>query len=314
MDTMDRLEGLLIRDLRALVTLAERKHFAQAAEEFGISQPSLSAIIKKVEAVFGTPLFIRTTRRFAITPEGEVVVRETRAVLEELNRLATVLDSNTTPLTGRLRLGIIPTLGPYYIPHFLQALCTAYPTLELVLLEGKTDNLINQLRLRDLDAALLSLPIPPPDLITIPLFRESFMLAVPSDHPLADREQITVEDVDVRELLILEQGNCLQDQTLDACGVNRPGAVKAIHATSLETLRYMVATRIGIAIMPRLAVHPESNGVVPLPIRYLEFSAPEPARIIGLATRHQDVSKQDFTTLITFLCTHLPKTVSPVAA
>lgn len=311
MDTMDRLEGLLIRDLRALVTLAERQHFAQAAEEFGISQPSLSAIVKKIEGVFGVPLFVRTTRRFAITPEGEAVVRETRAVLQELNRLATVLDTDKTPLTGRLRLGIIPTLGPYYVPHFLQALCAAYPALELVLLEGKTDNLINQLRLRDLDAALLSLPIAPPDLTTIPLFRESFMLAVPEDHPLSNREQITVDDVDTRELLILEQGNCLQDQTLDACGVNRPGAVKAIHATSLETLRYMVATRIGIAIMPRLAVPSPEEGSGTLPIRYLEFAAPEPARIVGLATRHQDVGKQDFSFLVEFLRTHLPDTVTP---
>lgn len=310
MDKLVQLESLLVRDLRALVTLAERRHFAQAAEELGISQPSLSAIVKRIEVIFGATLFARTSRRFSVTPEGEVVLRQVRAVLEELTRLSTVLDSGREPLTGRFRLGVIPTLGPYYIPRFLEALNARYPALELVLIEAKTEHLIAQLQGRELDAALLALPMEAPDLEPKALFREPFVLAVPEGHPLAERPEVNARELDVRELLLLEQGNCLSDQTLDACGARGPGEGRAIHATSLETLRYMVATRIGIAILPRLAVsEPETRR---LGLRYVPFAAPEPSRVVGLVSRRHSTRGRDVGALAESLQGHLPDELTAV--
>lgn len=309
---MQRLEGLLIRDLRAIVALAERRHFAQAAEELGISQPSLSAIVKKVESALGTALFTRTSRRFGITPEGEAVVRQTRAVLEELTRLAASVDGEGAALVGRFRLGVIPTLAPYYIPHFLQPLCRLFPELELVFIEAKTEALLLQLRGRELDAALLALPVPDPSLESTPLFREPFVLAVPDGHRLAERESVTPGDVDVSELLILEQGNCLSDQTLNACGARRPEEVRPIHATSLETLRYMVATHIGTAVLPALAIPPVPNPA--LPVRYVPFAEPAPSRTIGLVSRRHSSRRRDALALAECLKERLPVQVRPLQA
>jgi LysR family transcriptional regulator, hydrogen peroxide-inducible genes activator len=307
MNRMDGLEALLIRDLRAVLILAERKHFAQAAEEFGISQPALSAIVKKVEAVFGATLFERTSRRFAITPEGEAVVRQIRTVMEAVQRLATLPESRLTPLFGPFRLGAIPTLGPYYLPCFLEALNQAFPSLELMLIEAKTETLLHHLRQRELDAALLALPTEAGDMEEQPLFRETFVLAVPEEHALANRPQVRVSDINLRELLVLEQGNCLRDQSLDACGAKHTGEKRTIHATSLETLRYMVATRIGIALLPRLAVSESQDSR--LPIRYLPFASPEPGRVIGLVTRQYGARERDVDALTAFLRAHLPPDV-----
>jgi len=308
MDRLVQLESLLVRDLRALVTLAERRHFAQAAEELGISQPSLSALVKRVEGIFGTTLFARTSRRFSVTPEGELVLRQVRAVLEELTRLSTVLESDLAPLTGRFCLGVIPTLGPYYIPRFLEALNARYPKLELVLIESKTETLLAQLQARELDAALLALPAAATDLEQTALFREPFVLAVPEGHPLAERTEVSARELDVRELLLLEQGNCLSDQTLDACGARGPGEARAIHATSLETLRFMVATRIGIAILPRLAVTEPGTGR--LGLRYVPFTTPQPSRVVGLVSRRHSTRRGDVGELAEFFRTHLPDEVS----
>lgn len=308
MDRLLQLESLLVRDLRALITLAERRHFAQAAAELGLSQPSLSALVKRVEGIFGATLFARTSRRFSVTPEGEVVLRQVRVVLEELTRLSTVLEVSPEPLTGRLSLGVIPTLGPYYIPCFLEALNARYPALELVLIEAKTETLLAQLQGRELDAALLALPANGPELEQTPLFREPFVLAVPEGHPLAGRRSVSTTEFDLRELLLLEQGNCLSAQTLDACGARGPSEARAVHATSLETLRFMVATRIGIAILPRLAVPEPGTGR--LGLRYVPFTAPEPARVIGLVSRRHSTRRRDVEALAAFLRAHLPEVVA----
>lgn len=309
MDRLALLENLLVRDLRALVLLAERKHFAQTAEELGLSQPSLSALVKKVEGIYGVTLFARTSRRFVITPEGEAVVRQLRAVLEEITRLATVLDTDQAPLTGRFCLGVIPTLGPYYVPRFLQEVSAAFPALELVLIEAQTETLLHRLRQREIDAALVALPVEGSDLQPFPLFHEPFLLAVPRGHSLAERDQVTVADVNLRELLLLEQGNCLSDQTLDACGARGPEEARPIHATSLETLRYMVATRIGTAVLPRLAVDPDR--APHLALRYVPFAPPEPSRLIGLVTRRHSPRLRDARALADCLRAHLPPATRP---
>ncbi len=308
MDRLTQIESLLIRDLRALVTLAERKHFAHAADEVGLSQPTLSALVKRLEGIYGVTLFARTSRSFAITPEGEAVIRQARVVLEELSRLANALDDQDALLTGRFRIGVIPTLASYYIPSFLPALTATYPRLELVLVEAKTDVLLHQLRHREVDAALLALPTEDPEMQEMPLFREPFALAVPVGHPLAERAEVTTQEVDLRELLLLEPGNCLRDQTLDACGTRRPGDVRPVHATSLETLRYMVATRVGIGVLPRLAT--VERHIPNLAVRYIPFTPPGPSRVIGLVSQRHGRHRRDLAAMAECLCAELPPEVS----
>ncbi len=309
MDKRTQLESLLIRDLRALAALSERKHFARTAEEFGVSQPTLSALVKRVEGIFGVTLFARSSRSFSVTPEGERVIRQVRAVLEELDRLAAVMDDPREALVGRFRLGVIPTLGPYYVPLFLGVLRREYPGLELVLTEAKTETLLEQLRAREVDAALLALPVEPPDLEARTLFREPFVLVVASGHPLASRAAVTPAELDPGELLILEQGNCLSDQTLSACGARRVEEVRPIHAASLETLRCMVASGTGIAVLPQLAVE-ERRG---LAVQYVPFRPPAPSRLIGLVSRRGSVRGADVEALARLLTDGLPAGVEPAA-
>ncbi len=307
MDPPARIDSLLVRDLRALLALAERRHFAQAAEDLGISQPALSAVIKKLEVAFDARLFDRTSRRCDVTPEGEQIIVRVRAVLDEVHHLSGALSSSGPVLTSRFRLGIIPTLAPYYVPTFLSELCRRYPSLELVLVEAKTDILVSLLRAREVDAGLLALPIGIAGMDEAPLFREPFVLAAPEGHELARRSAVTVSDIDLDELLILEAGNCLSDQTLNACGARRAEDVRPIHAASVETLRFMVAAGLGCALLPKLAAPAQTDPR--LAICYVPFRSPGPHRTVGLVHRRQSAVRQDTNALVRFLKSRVPSHV-----
>src|SRR6185295_8638841 len=199
--SMDWLDGLSIRDLRAVVVLADRLHFGRAAEDLSIAQPSLSAAVQKVEKVIGERLFERTSRRVALTPTGQLVVQHIRSALEEIGAIGHV-QSPRAPLSGRFRLGLVPTIGPYYVPRFLSTLRERYPQLELLLTEALTDALLQMLRQRSLDAALVCMPTGEPGLTETPLVREPFVLAVPSTHPLATATEVTVGQLELKEMLL----------------------------------------------------------------------------------------------------------------
>lgn len=309
MDRIERLDALSIRDLRALVILSERGHFANAADAFGITQPALSALVKKIETALDTRLFERTSRRFHVTVEGETVLAHVRAVLEEIERLAAMADAPRQPLDGAFRLGAIPTLGPYYLPSVLQPLTDRFTGLRLSLIEAKTETLIGQLRQREIDAALLALPPGEPGLDTLPLFREPFRLAVPAGHSLERGHTVWIGELNPDELIMLERGNCLRDQTLDACGAARGGGERPVHAASLETLRCLVAARMGIAVLPAMACAPDPR----LPqVRFLDFAPPAPGRVIGLVFRRTGDAAKECQTLAAFLRACLPSEVSPV--
>jgi LysR family hydrogen peroxide-inducible transcriptional activator len=299
---MDRIENLSLRDLRLLVTLAERRHFARTAEEFGLSQATLSAIVKKIEAAFGVPLFIRTSRSVSLTPEGESVVRQALIVLDESMILAQTFQSASAPLCGRFRLGAFPTLAPYLFPLILQPLQAAYPKLQLVLTEAITEELLRQLRARQLDGVLLALPQDESDLAVYPLFREPFCLAVSHQHALAQKTALTVADVPLDEMLLLEPGHCLRDQVLAACGTAFLAHKRIVHAAGLETQRALVAAQLGIAILPALATRKPDDSVCVLP-----FVAPKPGRDIGLVIRKTSQDDRDAQSLVAFL-RHLPET------
>jgi len=275
---MEQLDGLSIRDLRALVVLAERLHFGRAAEELDIAQPSLSAAVQKMERAVGERLFDRTSRHVSLTPAGQRVVQRIRSALEELAAIGGG-GAATERLAGRFRLGLVPTIGPYYAPRFLSALRQRYPKLELVLTEALTEALLHMLLLRTLDAAIVCLPTGEPGLTEKPLFREPFVLAVPSSHPLAAASEVALGQLKLREVMLMERGHCLREQTLETCGATPDSGLSPVQAASLETLRHLVAAGTGCALLPQMAVTggADCGGLV----RYIPFHEPSPSRTIG---------------------------------
>jgi LysR family transcriptional regulator, hydrogen peroxide-inducible genes activator len=294
---MDQLDELSIRDLRAVVVLAERLHFGHAAEELSIAQPSLSAAVKKVERILGERLFERSSRRVALTPAGHSVVQRIRSALEEIAEMGRGR-SPLPRLTGRFRLGLVPTIGPYYAPTFLTALRARYPKLELLLTEALTEALLQLLRQRALDAAIVCLPTGEPGLTELPLLREPFVLAVPASHRLATATEVTVGQLQLREMLLMERGHCLRNQVLEACSTTPEIALNPVQAASVETLRHLVAAGNGCALLPTMALtHGQDSPLV----RYIPFRTPAPSRTIGFVFHERCIRIDDAVELAGFL-------------
>lgn len=300
---MDRLDGLSIRDLRAVVALAERLHFGRAADDLSIAQPSLSAAVKKVEEAVGERLFDRTSRHVSLTPAGQLVVQRVRSMLEELTGIGAG-GAHRENLTSRFRLGLVPTIGPYYAPWFLGALRERYPKLELVLTEAMTDSLLQMLRQRLIDAAIVCLPTGEWGLTETPLLREPFLLAVPSNHPLANETEVSLGQIEPREMLLMERGHCLRDQALEACGTTPDSALNPVQAASLETLRHLVAAGSGCAMLPRMTV---AAGLDSGLVRYISFREPAPGRTIGFVFHDRCARLEDAVELAGFLAQLPPR-------
>lgn len=295
---MDKLDGLSIRDLRAVVALAERLHFGKAADDLSITQPSLSAAVKKVEEAVGERLFERTSRHVSLTAAGQLAVRRVRSILEELTGIGQGRP-RLECLAGRFRLGLVPTIGPYYAPRFLGALRKHYPKLELVLTEAMTESLLQMLRQRLLDAAVVCLPSGEWGVTETPLLREPFLLAVPSNHPLAGEPEVTLGQIEPREMLLMERGHCLREQALETCGTTPDSALNPVQAASLETLRHLVAAGSGCALLPQMTVASglDCSGLV----RYVPFREPAPGRTIGLVFHDRCARLEDAVELASFL-------------
>ena len=272
-----------LRDLRYLVALAELRHFGKAAEACFVSQPTLSTQIRKLEDELGVALIERAPRRVMLTPIGRNVAERAQRILAEVSELREAAQRFRDPEAGTLRLGIFPTLGPYLLPHVIPQVRERFPQLELLLVEEKTEILLQQLREGRLDAAILAMPLHDDQLHAQFLFEEPFLLAVPKTHPLSSHEKISLEDLGRESLLLLEDGHCLRDQALDVCHLAGAGEKSGFRATSLETLRQMVASGVGITLLPKLAVAP------PIPashdIALLPFHAPQPHRRIAMGWR-----------------------------
>lgn len=294
---IDDLSSLSVRDLRAVVALAERLHFGRAAEDLEVAQPSLSAAIKKVESACGERLFDRTSRQVTITPAGQLIVHRIRLALEEIERIAHTRQREER-LSGRFRLGLLPTIGPYYAPRFLAALRRSYPQLELMLTEAMTDALIQMLRHRTLDAAIVCLPTNERGLTETPLVREPFLLAVPVGHPLAGLPEVQRGQIESREILLMERGHCLREQALETCGATPETPLSPVQAASIETLRHLVAAGNGCAVIPQMAVSAgmDLQGLV----KYLPFHEPV-SRTIGLIVHDRCTRMEDAIELAGFL-------------
>ncbi|AWV08089.1 DNA-binding transcriptional regulator OxyR [Marilutibacter maris] len=272
-----------LRDLKYLVALAEHKHFGRAAAASFVSQPTLSTQIKKLEDELGVALVERAPRRVMLTPIGLEIAERARKVIAEVEQMSEIARRSQDPEAGSVRLGMFPTLGPYLLPHVVPHLRERFPRLELLLVEEKTDQILARLRDGRLDAGLLALPIHDEQLHVEPLFDEPFLLAVPRQHPMATRSRLALHDLDELHLLLLEEGHCLRDQALDVCRMAGADERDGFRATSLETLRQMVASGVGITLLPVLAVQPP---VPPSPdIRLLRFDSDPPHRRIAMVWR-----------------------------
>ena len=272
-----------LRDLKYLVALADHRHFGRAAEASFVSQPTLSTQIRKLEDELGVSLVERAPRRVMLTPIGLDIAERARRVIAEVEQMAEIARRSQDPEAGTVRLGLFPTIAPYLLPHVVPRLRERFPRLELLLVEEKTDQILARLRDGRLDAGLLALPLHDEQLHIEPLFDEPFLLAVPRQHPLASRTSLALADLDDAHLLLLEEGHCLRDQALDVCRLAGADERDGFRATSLETLRQMVAAGVGITLLPMLAVQP------PVPvspdIALLPFDGDAPHRRIALVWR-----------------------------
>ena len=273
-----------LRDLKYLVALADHRHFGRAAASCFVSQPTLSTQIRKLEDELGLPLVERSPRKVMLTPAGLEAATRARSIMGEIEQLKEAARRSRDPEAGTVRLGIFPTLGPYLLPHVIPNIRGRFPQLELLLVEEKSDELLHRLRDGRLDAALLALPLDDDQLHAEFLFEEPFLLAVSGQHPLARRLHLDVQELSTQKLLLLEDGHCLRDQALAVCRLFGANEKSEFRATSLETLRQMVAADVGITLLPTLSVKP------PVPrsdnIRLLDFEGDDrPSRRIAMVWR-----------------------------
>lgn len=240
-----------LRDLRYLLAVAEHEHFGRAAKACGISQPTLSVQVRKLEELLGVALFERASKTVTPTAACDRLIGHARAAVAEAEAILAVARDLRDPLAGRFRLGIIPTLAPYLLPLVFAPLREALPALELEPWEDQTEALLERLRAHELDAVLLATEAEGPDLASRRLFDEPFLAALPPDHPLAARQTVAEADL-ARDILVLADGHCLRDQTLAACGSGE-ALGGALRASSLSTLLNMVAAGYGTTLVPGLA-------------------------------------------------------------
>jgi len=274
---------LKLKDLRYLVAVADTRHFGHAADRCFVSQPTLSAQLKKLEAYLGVQLIERQPRRIQLTEVGEAIVARARRILEASEEIVALARNQHDPLSGRLRLALLPTIGPYLLPVVAPRLRKALPRLDLLLYEHQTGPMLERLQAGEIDAGILALPIHGEGLVQRELYAEPFVVALPSGHALAKRHTLKVQDLTDQTLLLLEDGHCLRDQALAVCSHSGVQEKQDFRATSLETLRQMVASGSGITLLPELAsqgAYGSARGVTVVP-----FARPAPVRHVGAVWR-----------------------------
>jgi len=272
-----------LKDLKYLVALADTGHFGRAAERTFVSQPTLSAQLKKLEEYLGVKLVERHPKNVRLTEVGKEIVARARRMLSEGDEIVALARNNTDPLSGKLKVALIPTIGPYLLPRVMQKLRKALPQLGLMLYEHQTEELLKRLRDGEIDVGILALPVDQEGLESRRLYREEFTVALPSDNPLAQKSSIKATDLKGQTLLLLEDGHCLRDQALEVCSRIDVREAEDFRASSLETLRHMVVAGLGVTLMPELAVESPFGAQRGLVIR--QFSKPAPARTVGAVWR-----------------------------
>lgn len=274
---------ITLRQLRYLDALATEGHFGRAAERVAISQPALSAQIRELEEALGCQLVERATSGARLTQAGQEVVVRGQRILAEVEDLEAFVRVAADPAVGSLRLGVIPSIGPYLLPKLLQSLAETFPSLKVGVRETVTASLVGELQDGTLDVVVASLPLEDPSFVEVPVFTDAFLLATPAAGPLSLGVFETAADIPTEALLLLEDGHCLRDQTLASCGALDARRLTRAGVTSLATILQLVAAGQGITLLPELFL--AATAVDTGRVRLRRFQSPEPHRTIGLAWR-----------------------------
>ena len=273
-----------LRDLKYIVEVAREKNFARASAKVFVSQPALSMQIKKLEETLGVEIFERDKQNFLITPVGAEIIKKAEIILQESEEIKMIAKNSKDPHKGEIRIGAFPTVASYFLPNFVKNIHKKFPHLKIFLIEAKSDELIAKLKNGELDFCLLAMPIADENLIGEKIFSEKFLLATPKGHPFSKKSKIQIKELKNQELMLLEDGHCLRDQALEICSMVRAYENQDFRATSLETLRQMVANGTGITLIPEIAVRNDDK------ISYIKiFNAP--FRTIGIHYRKSSVQK-----------------------
>lgn len=277
------MADLKLKDLRYLASLAETRHFGRAAAACFVSQPTLSAQLRKLEQYLGVQLIERQPRHVTLTEAGTAIAARARQIIATGDEIIRLAQGWRDPLAGRLRVATLPTVGPYLLPQIMVRLRKVLPRVEIMLYEYQTEPMLAHLRSGDIDLGILALPVQTEGLESQPLYDEPFLLAVPENHRLAARRQVQIGDLGDDPLLLLEDGHCLRDQALAVCARSRVHEKQDFRATSIETLRQMVAAGAGVTLLPALACRGAYAGAAGM--RLLTLVKPTPMRHIGAVWR-----------------------------
>ena len=283
-----------IRDLDYLVALSKEQNFRKAAEKCHISQPTLSAQIKKLEEELGLQLIERNHKQATLTEAGQRALTHAQAVQDEVRQLKSMAEEFANPFSGTLKLGLIPTIAPYLLPKIIKPLRQEFPQLSLALHEAQTEQLLAKLRNFELDLLILALPLDDnlDGLGQLTLYDEAFYLAVHCCQPESKIREIDYHDLDTRKIALLEEGHCLRSHALEICQLTQGKGINEFTATSLETLRYMVEANEVMTLIPAMAA--EQTSIKHTQIRYIPFKAPVPTRHVGLVFRASQHRKELF--------------------
>jgi LysR family hydrogen peroxide-inducible transcriptional activator len=280
---------MTLTELKYIVAVAREKHFGHAAEACFVAQPTLSVAIKKLEDELGVSIFERGGSEISMTPLGVQIVAQAERVLEQTAAIREIAKQNKDPLTGQLRLGVIYTVAPYLLPQLVRSMIERVPQMPLVLQENFTAKLVEMLRQGELDAAIMAQPFPQQGLLVQPLYDEAFVVAMPASHPWSNRKRINAADLKNETMLLLGNGHCFRDQVLEVCpemarfSTTGDGIARTFEGSSLETIRHMVASGIGITVLPKASV-PDMQAHDGL-LRYVPFEDPVPTRRVVIAWR-----------------------------
>ena len=278
---------MTLTELRYVVAVARERHFGRAAEACFVSQPTLSVAVKKLEAELDVKLFERGGNDIGVTPLGEAIVRQAQAVLEQAAAIKEMAQRGKSPLLGPLKLGIIYTIGPYLLPILVPHAIRMSPQMPLMLQENFTVKLLEMLRTGELDCAIMAEPFPDAGLAVAALYDEPFMVVVPKTHELARRKAISSQELKQQTMLLLGTGHCFRDHVLEVCpefarfSSDADGIRKSFEGSSLETIKHMVASGMGVTVVPRLSVPVQREPQ----LKYIPFEPPVPTRRVVLAWR-----------------------------
>ena len=277
---------MTLTDLRYIVALARERHFGRAAEKCFVSQPTLSVAVKKLEEELGVILFERSPQEVRVTPIGERIVAQAERVLSETAQLGEIAAAGKDPLAGPMRVGVIYTIAPWLLPRLVPLIKERAPAMPMILEENFTHRLIEKLKSTELDLAILALPVEEPGLVSQAVYDEQFRVLVPTGHPWAKAKAIDAPELLDTQLLMLGAGNCFRDQVLDLCATaSRESGISphVLEGSSLETIRHMVASGVGVTVMPAAAVD-DIPARDPL-LRVKPFRDPAPTRRVGMVWR-----------------------------